>query len=168
MCCVTVLHVLVVYWHHALWSFLQRRSLNVGGHSFTVSLSSRDRFQKTHLLPFRKTRRCQRYNNEGGRRSLVRTTKNGVQPPGIQSVLFLKPVSHLQRSLFSDQRRREIPAADQYEITKLRERAERGKRVTLRAAESWLLETSRRLRARPSSQRTSLALVFMLLFIMSQ
>lgn len=87
MCCVTVLHVLVVYWYHALWSFLQRRSLNVGGHSFTVSLSSWDRFQKTHLLPFRKTWRCQRYNNERGRRSLVRTTKNGVQPPGIQSVL---------------------------------------------------------------------------------
>lgn len=81
MCCVTVLHVLVVYWHHALWSFLQRRSLNVGGHSFTVSLSSRDRFEKTHLLPFRKTRRCQRYNNERGRRSLVRTTKKRSSTP---------------------------------------------------------------------------------------
>lgn len=164
MCCVTVLHVLVVYWHHALWSFLQRRPLNVGGHSFTVSLSSLHRFEKTHLLPFRKTRRCQRYNNERGRRS----TPPGFKTSSRSWLLFLKPVSHLQRSLFSDQRRREIPAADQYEITKLRERAERGKRVTLRAAESWLLETSRRLRARPSSQRTSLALVFMLLFIMSQ
>lgn len=166
MCCVTVLHVLVVYWHHALWSFLQRRSLNVGGHSFTVSLSSRHRFEI--FLSKQKDPAMSAVQQR------VRTTKErSSTPPGFKTssrswLLFLKPVSHLQRSLFSDQRRREIPAADQYEITKLRERAERGEWVTLRAAESWLLETSRCLRARSSSQRTSLALVFMLLFIMSQ
>lgn len=85
--------LVVEYFHHSLI------------HSQPLVLRSSSK--KGHQLPFRKTRRCQRYNNERGGRSLVRTTE--FTPPWIQEVLEeLTP----------------FPAADQYEITKPRERAE--------------------------------------------